>query len=494
MQSSIGQSDLVEPLLRSQNESEMSKDIKVFETNVSSTKKESMINEEYSSQNMKMSSVSSATTPSTATKSVENNNSSDLHPSSSGTSRNRESTCRNLHRLLDRDAPLHQSNGKWNVKHINRFNNLTNRTKFYFWADWFHSLLYSPTHRVFLYIFLTYTSVVLMFGGIYLSVSNYAYKMFPSTRQNASFCNMDIHNITEAMYFSLSTMTTIGYGVSDYYFGDCWLPFVLVLCQVFCAITVDAVAIGVIFQRLSRGRKRGRTVIFSDHAVIRRVRGEVYLMFRMGELMKRHLMECHVRMYCIRHERCKVPRTNSLIIGEEYEIETNYFQVHSMRLQHPSDEMGGKLLMVLPSMIIHKIDDSSPLTPSHGEWYDANGVLHKWDQRCDSDYSEQETELLNFFEDREIEIVVLVEGIDEMTSSSLQAKHSYKAVEDILLNHKFSSCISRGRHSNEGTHNVPLRRQRGPTGGLDCCIVDFEKFHTTIPAPLDCETCPYITE
>ena len=33
------------------------------------------------------------------------------------------------------------------------------------------------------------------------------------------FCDLDLHDHMEAMYFSLSTMTTIGYGVSDYYFG-----------------------------------------------------------------------------------------------------------------------------------------------------------------------------------------------------------------------------------------------------------------------------------
>ena len=86
-------------------------------------------------------------------------------------------------------------------------------------------------------------------------------------------CGMDITNVMEAYYFSLSTMTTLGYGVSDYYFGDCWAPLVFITLQVFISITFDAVAIGVIFQRLSRVQKRARTIVFSDKAIIRRIRG-----------------------------------------------------------------------------------------------------------------------------------------------------------------------------------------------------------------------------
>ncbi len=47
----------------------------------------------------------------------------------------------------------------------------------------------------------------------------------------------DYSLLSSALYFSLSTMATIGYGTSDYYFGDCWTPFILVLIQVFSAIS-----------------------------------------------------------------------------------------------------------------------------------------------------------------------------------------------------------------------------------------------------------------
>lgn len=76
-------------------------------------------------------------------------------------------------------------------------------------------------------------------------------------------------------------MATIGYGTSDYYFGDCWTPFILVLLQVFSAIVFSSLAIGLLFQRMSRGQKRGRTIVFSDVAVIRKVRGRQVLQFHL---------------------------------------------------------------------------------------------------------------------------------------------------------------------------------------------------------------------
>jgi len=378
------------------------------------------------------------------------------------------------------------------------------------------------------------------------------------------FCNMDISNVMEAIYFSLSTMTTIGYGVSDYYFGDCWAPFCLVLLQVFFAITFDAVAIGLIFQRLSRGRKRGRTIVFSDKAVVRRVGGELYFMFRMGELVKRHLVEAHVRVYCVRHIRermggCFPSATNmtssasssfsdnpvytslSSLAAQQAEssnsagcgfedgtVETTYFQAFNMRLKHPSDELGSRLLMTLPSVIVHQIDKLSPMMP-RSTWYDATSRCHEWsgcdfppkqdDKYADINMTEsssstsstgltstlhseepnqqksepnmslserrklrhyqiEQLQIQSFLSDRDAEILILVEGVDEATSNVIQAKHSYKW-DDIVWNASFAPCVKRG------APGQPFS---------EYCIVDFDKFHDLVDAPLDCEGCSFITK
>jgi hypothetical protein len=105
---------------------------------------------------------------------------------------------------------------------------LLNRVVHYLYVDWFHSLLYRPTPIILLLLFLIYVLVVLFFAALYLILPQLFYGSNTTNdannNNNASSlpaCNMDMKNYLEAIYFSTSTMTSIGYGVSDYYFNDC---------------------------------------------------------------------------------------------------------------------------------------------------------------------------------------------------------------------------------------------------------------------------------
>ncbi|KAL3797688.1 hypothetical protein ACHAWO_003698, partial [Cyclotella atomus] len=161
------------------------------------------------------------------------------------------------------------------------------------WDDWFHTISYTPTFLLLAIIFLAYFATVVVFAGLYYAVNklgvhyghtdesaipedgviNGGNGVPPSSSYYSSlksdegvyvterggvdsFCGMDVNSFMEALYFSLSTMATIGYGTSDYYFGNCWTPFFLVLCQVFAALAFSSLAIGLLFQRMSRGQKR----------------------------------------------------------------------------------------------------------------------------------------------------------------------------------------------------------------------------------------------
>ena len=65
---------------------------------------------------------------------------------------------------------------------------------------------------------------------------------------------------------------------------------------------MDAVLLGVIFNRMSRGSPRAKTILFSDRAVVRKIRGRYHLMFQVCEMRKHALVEAHVRMYCVRKD------------------------------------------------------------------------------------------------------------------------------------------------------------------------------------------------
>jgi potassium inwardly-rectifying channel subfamily J len=341
-------------------------------------------------------------------------------------------------------------------------------------------------------LFLIYAMIVFFFAFVYLGVSTMgAPPNDPDSSIKHSFCGMDINNHMEALYFSLSTMTTIGYGVSDYYFGDCWTPLLLVLWQSCAAITFNAVAIGLLFQRISRGQKRSKSILFSDKAVIRRVRGVPYLMFRVGELRRHHLIEASVRAYCLRHVRLPLGGcSQDPSVGRVDEIETIHFLARNLSLQHPDDTLGPHILMSLPQVIVHKLDEKSPLVPPQPAWYDAGGFSH-----CSTGAIENE-ETKSFLSDRDAEIIVLLEGTDELTGSALQARHSYR-VGDIAWDHGFAPCVFPRISQEQANHDQwSWLRQRNCESrvAVPACTIDFSKFHDIVRVPPDCDTCAFVPQ
>lgn len=239
---------------------------------------------------------------------------------------------------------------------------------------------------------------------------------------------MDINNHMEALYFSLSTMTTIGYGVSDYYFGGCWVPFGAVLCQVGTAILFDAVAIGLLFSKLSRGHKRAKTIVFSRSAVIQ----DDYFMFRLGECRRYLLVNVSVKVYCVRHERR----------FQNGRLQTVHYVTFPLHLQQENH-----ILLGLPQVLVHKIDGKSPLKPPE-QWYTRDGAL------------KEGSDLAQFWQDVQVEVVAVVEGTDELTGAVLQTRHSY-TVHDVEFNATFGDCSRQ-----EGRH----------------VRIDWEAFHQTHPS------------
>ena len=136
-------------------------------------------------------------------------------------------------RILDRDAAFFQSRGRWSVQHISRGETRYMHTPEggqhrqtlakQFWNNWFHTLASQKTVVLLLILFVSYTTMVVLFAFVYLFVSlaGATHTVDPNdgSTHTELFCDLDIHDHMEALYFSLSTMTTIGYGVSDYYFG-----------------------------------------------------------------------------------------------------------------------------------------------------------------------------------------------------------------------------------------------------------------------------------
>lgn len=75
-------------------------------------------------------------------------------------------------------------------------------------------------------------------------------------------------------------------------------------------------------------------------------------------------------------------------------------------------------------------------------------------------------ELLRFWKETQLEIVILVEGIDAVTAATIQVRHSYR-VDDLLLDHRFVNSVS-----------------IDPATGA--AVIDFQKFNQTEPVDYKC--------
>lgn len=429
----------------------------------------------------------------------------DLDPSqvevtSKSQRRNRDLSSQPPPRLIDRSSTFHQSRGRWRIRRMKE----PSWSLGLYLRDPFHSILHLETPKIIALLTGVYAVVVAIFAGLYLQVPRE--------------CNLAIATFTQALYFSLETMITIGYGAQggDIFFNECASPLVLIGLQSLVGILVDALAIGLIFSRFARAQARATSVLFSNEACVRRLRGALYIHFQVCEMRKHQLVEAHVRCYVIKN------------------MQPDFvFQSFPLRLQHPDDDLGSMLLMALPSVVVHRLDAWSPLHPSSsGSSSGFSSGYHSSDDRllahdtthdpsrqyvfpepfqraadydCGSqDYREQPLSgkprnnpnthrraclhlhdcpdhsmdehveihgkeldhLGRFWDNADMEIVVLVEGIDAATSATIQARHSYRR-EDILMDRAFENCVTRDSVTGEA-------------------VIDFSKFHETRPVDLSC--------
>jgi len=414
-------------------------------------------------------------------------------------------------RLVDRDGDFHQSRGRLAIrKKIKRRD-----WRALYAYDLFHSLVDAPTTRLIFILLLLYVFWVFLFSLAYLTISSCF-----------SVCDLGLDDFKKAFYFSLETQATLGYGTRDIFFGGCVLPAVVLTAHMCVRLVSDALTVGVIYSRLARPTTRASTVLFSNHAVIRRIRGKLYLMFQLCELRKHQLNEAHVRLYSVRKHRDPTSRGQS-------PQQHLHIQTCSMRLTHPNDETGGMLLLCLPQIVVHEIDACSPLMPPP-LWAatSSNGLsqsntapeklgIHRWhplvvdssiqsklngefpgvSQRGTHPQSEvsnsvglkeflmtqsgnildapsgeadretyahkEEREMIQaFMRDRNVEVIAVVEGMDAATGGVVQARHSY-IVDEIQWHHEHVVCVLEDPES----------------GGA---MIDFSRFHDVAPTSMDC--------
>ncbi|CAD7939262.1 unnamed protein product [Amoebophrya sp. A120] len=190
-------------------------------------------------------------------------------------------------RLIPRD---NYSNGA-NIVRENRPMYLLN-------SDTFHVLLGLTVKELVSVFFATYIGLWVVFAGaIYYLVPNDA-------------CGLNVSCFVDAMYLSLETLTTIGYGVPDPYFNHCPHMICVLVCAHLLNLFSASAVIGTVLTKISKGQKRAATIMFSDVAVVEPMDGYLYFAFQLGELRKTTLIKTNVSCFLFKHNHASCTNLN----------------------------------------------------------------------------------------------------------------------------------------------------------------------------------------
>eukprot|EP00927_Polykrikos_kofoidii_P085841 TRINITY_DN9430_c0_g2_i1.p1 TRINITY_DN9430_c0_g2~~TRINITY_DN9430_c0_g2_i1.p1 ORF type:complete len:425 (-),score=54.67 TRINITY_DN9430_c0_g2_i1:466-1740(-) len=332
-------------------------------------------------------------------------------------------------RLVDRTAVFRQSKGRLRIRRVNDSGS-TWRLR---WSDAYHSILSMRAWKLASFTAVTVILSWLTFATFFMLVSKR--------------CNLEADTFLRALYLSIETMETVGYGVPDEYYNNCYSGLCLLGFATVWASLLSAAIFSIVYTRLSRADSRATTVCFSNKAIIRQLGDNCYFMFQVMDFRKHQLIEAHVRLYAIQHTET----ANGTV-----------FQTRAMRLQHPDDELGGMLLLVLPQLVVHRIDAWSPLCPPSQRAHPGCSAASSFNfpdipqRSADAENGNRDggpealqpgrpsmAAITSHMLDVNIEIVCLVEGIEPVSSGTTQARFSYTN-EDIVCNADFQRCVTHG--------------------------------------------------
>lgn len=276
---------------------------------------------------------------------------------------------------------------------------------FLYWGDLFHTLVNMPTPRFIGILMLNYFFLFVGFGVPYY---------YDAYNNN---CIPGVLTFDHALWFSVQTSMTIGYGGDLTPDPSCRLTNIMVVVQSLASLLVAYSLLGVFYVRFSRPARRAQTIIFSRYCTMHEEDGVPVISLRIANIRKHQIIEANVRLL--------IGFNNTL--GGSAEDHETVFHFTSLPVIG-----GNQVFLGLPCAVKHPITSTSPL------------------------YGLSISEL----EDADCELLVLLEGVDASTSCKLQARHSYLP-KDIRQNVMHETMVFRSPN------------------GRRC--VDFTKFDTLLP-------------
>ncbi|XDC86114.1 hypothetical protein R6Z07F_017287 [Ovis aries] len=246
------------------------------------------------------------------------------------------------------------------------------------------------------------------FFGLLWYVVAYIHKDLPEFHPPANHtpCVEHINGLTSAFLFSLETQVTIGYGfrcVTE----QCGTAIFLLIFQSILGVIINSFMCGAILAKISRPKKRAKTITFSKNAVISKRGGKLCLLIRVANLRKSLLIGSHIYGKLLR--TTITPEGETIILDQ---ININFVV----------DAGNENLFFISPLTIYHVIDHTSPF------FHMAAETLPQQD----------------------FELVVFLDGTVEATSATCQVRTSY-VPEEVLWGYRFAPIVSKTK---EGKYRV----------------------------------------
>ncbi|XP_056596392.1 ATP-sensitive inward rectifier potassium channel 11 [Triplophysa dalaica] len=309
-----------------------------------------------------------------------------------------------------RKARFVAKNGRCNVAHTNI------REQGRFLQDVFTTLVdLKWIHTLFIFT-MSFLCSWLLFGMIWWLIA-FAHGDLDAKPERFVPCVTEIHSFSSAFLFSIEVQVTIGFGVRMIT-EECLSAIIVLIIQNIVGLVINAIMLGCIFMKTAQANRRAETLIFSKHAVITVRNNKLCFMFRLGDLRKSMIISATVHMQVVTKT---VTNEGELVPLDQIDIQ----------MDNPVGT--NSIFLVSPLIISHTIDKNSPL-------YDlsADDLLQK-----------------------DIEVIVILEGVVETTGITTQARTSYLS-EEILWGQRFSPAVS----EEDGMY-----------------AVDYSKFGNTIKVP-----------
>lgn len=242
------------------------------------------------------------------------------------------------------------------------------------WDDLYHRLLAAQWRWLLLTVLAIYLALNALFATLYLLGGDCLENARPGS-------------VTDAFFFSVQTMATIGYGkmVPRTPYAN-----VVVSVEALFGLLSTAMATGLMFAKFARPSAR---VLFSDKALMVKRDGVPSLIFRMANARGNQIVEAALHVTLLRAERTL-----------EGESVRRFYDLPLARASNP--------VFVLSWTAAHAVTESSPMYGATPE------RLAEWDAA----------------------VIVSLVGMDETSGQTVHARHSYGAA-DIRWGERFVDII-----------------------------------------------------